>query len=94
VAPIQSGKSYFKFKTPFDATEAYIPKGSPVLPEVMHWKIDDMNEYLRSEGLREIMSETAFAEFRKTLRKYPNGFKDDYTLVKGLAPVEPMQACK
>ena len=87
---VQHGKSYFKIKAPFDASEAFIPKGTPVAPEVMQWKVEDINTYLRLEGFRELMEEAAFAEFRKALRKYPNGFKEDYTLIKGVPPVEPV----
>jgi hypothetical protein len=87
--PVESGKSYFKIKTPFDASQAFIPKGTAVSLEVLQWKFDDMNIYLRSEGIREFMSEAAFAEFRRSLRKYPSGFKEDYVLVSGTPPVEP-----
>jgi hypothetical protein len=86
--PYQPGKSYFKVKSPIDASEAFIPKGTLVAPEVMQWKVDDMNTCLRAEGLRELMTDAAFAEFRKTLRKYPSGFKEDYTLVRGIAPLD------
>jgi len=89
---IESGRKYFSLRITSSALSAVIPKGNPVSPEVVNWTVIDLNEYLRIEGYKIDVTEKAFLEFRKAVRKNPGGFSDDYALLNAVLPVEPENA--
>lgn len=87
---VQAGKQYVPLRASSGAAlTAFIPKGKPVSLEVLQWSLDDLNSYVRGEGFKRDVDDSTFVEFRRTLRRHPNGFKDDYVLLEGVPPTEP-----
>jgi hypothetical protein len=85
----QSGKNYFTVRLGTAAMSAFIPKNTQISLDVLQWNCNDFNEYLNQQGYRQFMPEEKFTEFRRLVRKFPNGFKEDYIILEGKEPVEP-----
>ena len=79
----------FKLELPRDLMSAVIPKGSIISRTVERWRLDDLNVYVRSQGIVAEVEADDFRTLKKLSRTFPSGLKEDFVLLRGLEPIEP-----
>lgn len=85
------GPQYFNVRVSKNAMSAFIPKGTALDPELANLDYQTFLLFLREQHqIRVEPSPEKFADLQQSARRNPYGFKTNYELAVGTAPVEPV----
>lgn len=76
---------YFSVESSHDLLSAYIPKGTPVNPEVANWSQEDLQDYLKALGFVGDIRELDYRTLVTSAPKASRGFAKDFVILRGKA---------
>lgn len=87
-SPAQNSSKYFSVEATHDQIHAYIPKGTPISPDVAKWTLSQFEDYLKSIGFVGQVRDADFQALVQAASKSPKGYSKDLMVIHG-TPAEP-----
>lgn len=79
----------FEVAASHDGVLAFIPKGTPIAPDVGKWTLNQLKDYLKSLGFEGEIKETDYKLLVASAKTAAKGLAKDFVVMRGSAP-EPM----